>query len=140
MAHPSDRQRLRALAAYSEVLEGPALVSGVTERPGLLGGAIDKLPSVDLSEKTRDFTNMLYASGWILRFDWPSWQRTRRARQLFEDADALSKASAEDLARVLTVCVRRDRYVWGGSLNTDFQSGLMKRVADRARELADEEA
>ena len=50
---------------------------------------------------------------------------------LQDDARALAQATPEQLARLLTVCVREDRFC-EGALESAFESGLLTRILERA--------
>lgn len=79
-----------------------------------------------------------YDLGWVLEgFDRPTWKETPKAMRLRDEPEALAKASADQLAHALTICVRRDRFVEGG-LNAVYESGLQTSVLPRAEVLLQE--
>jgi hypothetical protein len=63
---------------------------------------------------------------------------SEEAQALFEREEAMETASAEQLSKVLTTCVRRARFIWGTPHLGDFRSGLFLRVVRRAAVLARE--
>src|SRR5262249_48969001 len=78
------------------------------------------------------FEQMAYVLGWVMRdFDWPTWKQTPEAQTLRDDVKALEQATPEQLARLLTVCIRQDR-LCEGALEAAFESGLLTRILERA--------
>lgn len=82
------------------------------------------------------FVRHCYDDGWVLPdFDWSAWARSPEAQALRE-ADAIrSQADADQLAKLLTVAIRQDRFVEGG-LEGWHRQGLLAAICERARELA----
>jgi hypothetical protein len=73
--------------------------------------------------------------GWVtMGFDWGTWLKTEDGQALRDRPEALSAASADDLAKLLTAIVRSDRFV-EGSIAGAFESGLLARIARRASAL-----
>jgi hypothetical protein len=64
-------------------------------------------------------------------FDWPTWMQTDEAIHLRDDLDSLAQATPEQLAHLLTVMIRQDRFV-EGSLGAHAESGLLVSVLRRA--------
>lgn len=76
------------------------------------------------------------AAGWVRPdFDWPAWAETPDALALRRDPARLERASAEDLAHLLTALVRGDRFNEVLLLDA-FREGLLARIARRAAKLA----
>ena len=73
-------------------------------------------------------------TGWVLNFAWPAWKQTDEAISLRDDAAALAAATPEQLARLLTVLIRQDRFV-EGALGSAYESGLLTSIVRRAAEL-----
>ena len=83
------------------------------------------------------FVDLFYEDGWLAPdFDWMTWTETDEARRLATDPEAIERATAEQLGRVLTVLVRQERF-GDGALAGAIASGLVVRVLRRAAELAD---
>src|SRR5438552_1870522 len=80
------------------------------------------------------FVQAAYDFGWVERekFDWPKWKDTGEAKQLRDDSVALAKATPEQLAKLLTVCIRQDRFA-EGTLQAAFETGLLTRILQRAK-------
>jgi hypothetical protein len=131
--------RLPALADFLPTLEAADFSAGKWIRPSDTADGVSRLPFRDPSEAASAFFDMVHAYGWVTRFDWPAWAGTQEAEALFaEDGMALAQANEEQLRKMLTVCVRRDRFSYGDPLLQDLESGLIERIARRADQLARE--
>jgi hypothetical protein len=91
------------------------------------------MPYATLSPAASEFVQAAYDGGWVLQgFDWPKWKDTEEAIALYRDPDVLAQATPRQLAQLLTVFIRQDRFVEGGLLG-DFKSGhilaIVRRVA-----------
>ncbi len=106
------RERLAALAAFA-----PALASSGTDLPD-------------------GFYQIVYDYGWVQVLPWSDWQDTERGRALLHDPAAMADARADDLANVLTTCIRADRFC-EGAIAEAAGAGLLARVAARAAVLLD---
>ena len=80
------------------------------------------------------FYEMVYDYGWVRRLDWMAWRDTEADRRLMHDGDAMTQATEDDQARVLTTCIRADRFCEGYLANA-FEAGLIGRVVLRAARL-----
>ena len=79
-----------------------------------------------------------YAEGWVMAgFDWPSWTGTPEALGLRDDPEVLKQATPVQLAKLLTVLIRQERFV-NGALASAYDSGLLTAVLRRAEELRGE--
>lgn len=125
------QQRLSALAAFTSLFSDPSFESGVWR-----GSLVDRdqMPWFDLDDKVTEFLKTLYDYGWVQDFDWIQWMRTEEAQRLANDPAALEVATTVQLAKVLTVSARRDRFS-EGSFAADFKSGLIARIVKRATAL-----
>lgn len=129
-------ERLQALASFDAIFRQPGFVFGRFEP----GASEDSLPSFGgyvFAEQAAGFYRVLYEYGWVLTFDWQLWRDTKSAQALFHDQDGLRGADADDLARVLTTCVRADRFCEGYLVDA-FQNGLITRITGRALSLVQE--
>lgn len=82
-----------------------------------------------------EFVQMAHDSGWILRdFDWSEWQSGFECASLFRNGDALEEADEDQLARMLTLIVRKDRFVEGFLIEA-INDGLLTAIAERAEAL-----
>ncbi len=130
---PTLQQRLRGLAAFLPQFEHPDFSFGHWDDPG---GSC--LPWYSFSRVADEFIETAYDLEWVrLDFDWPKWKQTSEAIQLRDDARALSRATPEQLSRLLTVVIRQDRYC-EGELECAFESGLLTAICRRAAQLESE--
>jgi hypothetical protein len=101
-----------------------------SDQPG-----VAMLPYFSLGEVAWSFEQKAYDLGWVMRdFDWPTWKQTPEAETLRDDVQALAQATPEQLARLLTVCIRQDRFC-EGALESTFESGLLTRILERAADI-----
>jgi hypothetical protein len=70
-------------------------------------------------------------------FDWPEWSGTAEAASLRDDPEALANTTPIQLAQLITVLVREDRFC-EGALGANFASGLLLRLTQRAAALGPE--
>ena len=136
----TDKTRLDKLAAFVPILRDqnspcveliPLRGKGTSEEPYVMGtgGPV-------LTEPGMRFRQMATDAGWVMKdFDWPQWAQSKDAELLFTNRSALSRSSEEQLAKILTVLIRQDRFI-EGELAGAFQSGLILAVAERAEALA----
>lgn len=83
-----------------------------------------------LSDEAVSFVKSLYDNGWILgSFDWASYSRTKEYETLVFKG-GLTDASPEQVARILTTIVRRDRFA-PGWLASAYNDGLLTRILTR---------
>lgn len=131
---PALRKRLHALAALLPIFEAPGFEFGAWNEPARHGNVM-VMPYFIFSEGAEKLLKVFYKQGWALtEFDWPAWAQTREYAQLREGKAALAKANPDQLARLLTVVIRQDRFV-EGSLNVAYKSGLLVKIMRRAAEL-----
>ncbi len=91
------------------------------------------------SELTSRLVEVAYRDGWVRPdFDWVEWAATPEAQRLRNDRGALGQATAPDLARLLTVVIRGDRFV-EGALAEAIGAGLVTAVLRRVEQLRGEE-
>lgn len=85
------------------------------------------------------FINMCYEAGWIVNgFNWSEWMRSIEAEGLRDMPEKLAEASPDQLAKLLTVLVRQDRFC-EGNLAAAYQSGLILGILHRASVLVGDE-
>lgn len=125
-------QDFRELARFRPAFEKQGFIAGrMTElretEPGVFA-----MPHVNYDELVDEFVRSAYDCGWVLRdFDWPTWKYSAEAIALRDDQGAIARATPEQLARLLTVVIRQDRFAEGELLNA-FDSGLILRIVRRA--------
>ncbi|MCW5766376.1 MAG: hypothetical protein KIT68_10430 [Phycisphaeraceae bacterium] len=99
-------------------------------RPGVVF-----IPMLEQSPDVQAFTQVLYELGWVVSFNWPAWQGTPRAKQLFDEPGTIESASALELRLMITAVVRAERFC-EGAVHGSIDSGLFGRIARRAAELS----
>lgn len=128
---PFNAQQLNALSQFLPEFEapdfGPGMMSPMT--PNADGSV--SFPYAVLSDKAGEFVSAAYDNGWVVgHFDWPAWSSTAAARRLRSDESAIAKATPEELARLLTVLIRQERFAEGTLLEA-FESGIILRIVRR---------
>ena len=125
---------LLSLAAFRPIFENPHFVAGT--RPDVaIGSGEFTLDGIVYGEAALQFERACYDGGWVRSdIDWSCWQETSEARDLWFDEQALSAASAEQLAKLLTLIIRQNRFV-GGLMFQAFEEGPVLRIVRRAEAL-----
>ena len=133
------QERLQALADFLPFFEQPGFEFGEWfENPKSESGMM-VLPHYSLSDSAHSFVRMAYDMGWVLLdYAWPAWKGTDEAISLRDDPVALAAATPEQLARLLTVLIRQDRYI-EGALGSAYKSGLLTGIVRRAAALVREQ-
>ena len=127
------RERLAALAGFRTAFERNGFQFATSVAPER-DGNLTTLGWTELGMEAGRFYKMVYDYGWVRRLDWMAWRDTEAGRRLMQDADAMAQATEDDLASVLTTCVRADRFC-EGYLADAFEAGLIGRVVLRAGQL-----
>ena len=118
--------QLGALASFLPGFEAPGFAFTLSHAPR------------EWSESALHFVRTAYAEGWVLTgFDWPSCKDTPEALGLRDDPKVLKQATSVQLAKLLTVLIRQDRFV-EGALAGAYNSGLLTAVLRRAEGLRGE--
>ena len=133
-------EALRAVAAFLPVMSDPAFRFTDGQPPAVVrpdggiqmrGYAYD--PQVGRLLRTLDEVHWVHGDDGS---QWPEWIQGEEARSLRDDPAALAQASAPQLARLLTVFARQERFNDGSRLGF-WESGLLLGILRRAAELAD---
>jgi hypothetical protein len=123
---------LAALASFREEFEDPKFRAGAWSSPTTSADGHLQMPVMDLSPVVQRFHDAAYEHEWIMNyFDWSEWARSSQAARLRDEPDGLANASEFDLFRLLTVCIRQEKFSEGALLEA-FDSGLIKRIVERA--------
>ena len=134
------REQLLALAGFLAAFEKPGFEFGRWRKSEEIEPGVITMPQFEAGETALKFVNMAYEQEWVRsNFDWPAWSSSREAIRLRDDPKALAAASPEQLAKMLTVLIRQDRFV-EGALNSAFEAGLLTGIARRAAALVVGEA
>ena len=125
------KEQIQALADFWPVFANPKFVyetqDEVKEEKGVM-----TMPSSSLSSEAKAFHKMIYLEGWILDgFDWPEWAQTDEFKDLFSKPEALAKACAHQLAKLLTALARKERFC-EGTMASACSDGLLARITQRA--------
>lgn len=136
-----DKGALMSLADFLEPLSQPGFQAGAWVTPPPAEDGTVGWPYVDYCGTARAFRDAAYEKGWLNnRFRWPEWAATENAQRLRDETRFLAAASSDDLARLLTVCIRQERFS-EGALLAAFDSGLILGIVRRANTiLSNEEA
>ena len=125
------KDQIRALAAFWPVFANPKFVYEVQDEVKEKKGVIT-IPSSSLSPEAKAFNKMIYQQGWVLDgFDWPEWTQTDEFKDLFSKPEDLAKASAHQLAKLLTALTRKERFC-EGTMASACADGLLARITHRA--------
>lgn len=126
---------LRALVRFLPDLRRSDFSAGSWGVSGKASDGTITLPHASLGDTAEAFVAAASLNEWVRRdFNGAEWAQTAEARQLRDDEPALASATADQLARLLTVCIRQNRFV-DGALPGAFESGLILRVVRRAAAL-----
>lgn len=124
-------ERLNALARFAPEFEHTNFSPGEWTDPVKGEDGTISMPFAQMSEQAMAFVQAAYDNGWVVgHFDWPSWAGTEAAQRLRDDQAALARATPDELARLLTVVIRQDRFCEGALLEA-FTSGLILRIVRR---------
>ena len=131
------KSRLRKLADYAPIFDAPDFLFGETVMPSSDPSSVESFPFYRQSEAADSFVQECYAGGWVLTdFNWSEWKSTPEAMDLFLLPETIHKATSDQLAKVLTVVIRQERFC-EGSLGNAFKRGVLSAVVGRAAFLAD---
>jgi hypothetical protein len=120
----SDRQRLSALGAFSDLFLSNQFVLGAWDETGFRN-----------SDDTDQFIRHCYDQGWVMQLNWPEWIATDEAKNLCNTAAILNTATPEQLAALLTTSIRQSRFVEGG-LEAWYENGWLLAICQRAKQLS----
>ncbi|MCW8308865.1 DUF6508 domain-containing protein [Acidiphilium sp. PA] len=133
---PFNAQQLNALAQFLPEFEAPNFGPGMMSPMSPNADGSVSFPYAALSDKAGAFVTAAYENGWVVgHFDWPAWSSTAVARRLRSDESAIAEATLEELARLLTVLIRQERFAEGTLLDA-FKAGLILRIIRRIDTLA----
>lgn len=128
---------LRILVNFLPKFEDPDFIPGSFSPTQPTEGGFHQFPYVVPSEVVTEFVEAAYDGGWVLRdFDWMAWIGTEEAKRLYRDPKALAEATPRQLAQILTVLIRQDRFS-EGSLLENIQEGRVLAVLRRASDILD---
>jgi hypothetical protein len=125
--------RLRILAPFATAVRAPDFAFGAWQAATQLASGAWTMPYHELADDGRA---LIAACGaWIqVGFDWSRWAQTDEAKRLFEDPSAVRDATPQQIAWILTLLIRAERFS-EGQLDWAWRSGLFERLLDRVAEL-----
>jgi hypothetical protein len=131
---------LVSLASFLKDIDDPEFKAGEWKTPESSREDIIYMPYVDSSPTVMRFIEAAYENDWLeTDLDWPEWAQTSRALWLRNSPGSISQAGESDIFRLLTVCIRQDKFVEGALLEA-FDSGLIRRIVRRAASILAEKA
>lgn len=98
-------EQMAELLAFLPVFENPDYV------PSEVDFSVSLIAPHVWDKHLTAFVEMFYRYGWVIPFDWPNWQESAEAYFIYPEK--LSSAPAKDIWKLLTVHVRKDRFVDG---------------------------
>ncbi len=105
---------LQALADFLPRLRQPGSKAGELRGGEEIEPGTFRMPYVSDSPIVLSFIEAAYSHSWVLKgFDWPAWAKSAEAQSLRRDPAAIRSAPPEQLARLLTACIRADRCAEG---------------------------
>ena len=125
------RVKLEGIARFLPVFTAPGFRFGTWETSSLDSSDIPEMPFCSLSATAAEFVKAIYKLGWVKQFQWSSWMQTPEGRELMGSPARVATATPIQLAKLLTVCIRGDRFN-EGLLNGAFESGLLTAIVKRA--------
>jgi len=127
--------RLRGLVIFLPEFEAPDFEFG-SWTPAAMTDGVMTLGFYSLGDTASKFVGRAYELGWVHGgFDWPKWAQGPRAKALRDEPEVLATAPPDDLARLLTVVVRQERF-GDGSLADAYETGLLTAILRRMAALA----
>jgi hypothetical protein len=132
------KQRLRRLGAFSVIFGAEDFQFGTMHFTEANTGEI-MMPYYSFSSEADTFIQTCYDDGWVLGdFDWSTWGSTPEAIKLADNRDAMTDASPDQVAKLLTFLIRQERFC-AGTLAGALESGLLEAILHRAMALAHDE-
>jgi hypothetical protein len=130
----SIKQQLRRIGKFSQVFKRKGFRFGkMVFRDPDTG---ETTMHYSFSKEAETFLKTCRECGWVLGdFDWRTWQDTSEARELRDNPDAMARATPDQIAKLLTVLIRLERFCTG-SLASAFESGFLGSILRRAAALA----
>ena len=125
------RPQLDAVLKFLPIFEQTGYVFGEWHSPA------GQFPYYSMSQEVLDFIQALSAQEIIFSFDWPSWQE--EAVQYVSEPRAVERADLLTLRKLLTIHVRKDRFV-EGHLAHMLEDGHITALLRRLKKIREEMA
>lgn len=127
-----DYAALKSLAGFCDLISDPNFAAGEWICPEGANDDVIQLPDVQFTTVPQLFIAAAYNNNWLnMDFDWWDWVTSAEVARLFNDPHSLTTAGPSELSKILTVCIRRDKFTEGALLD-DFKNGLILRIAQRS--------
>lgn len=126
-------ERLGALAEFRPMFDRKDFVFAEHTEAVANGGVIT-MGFYSLTDEGQRFYKAAYDYGWVRNFDYHAWSKTEGGERLLRDPSSVDKATEDDIACLLTVCIRADRFCEGYLVGA-YESGMIRRIVVRADEL-----
>jgi len=133
MAIPTDDQIRAVLRLIPSLEHGEVPISKWTK--GRTRNGVTTLPMEVTSPAVNRLVSALYDNGFIVNFDWTSWQET--AALYVKDPSRLATADLETLQKLLTTHARKDRFC-GGHFTSMISNGHIMAILRRLETLQQE--
>src|SRR5688572_6341649 len=95
------------------------------------------MPWMEYDQHVLDFIRTCGMNGWLEPFEWVAWQP--EALNFYEDPETLQTAPLETLQKLLTLHIRKDRFVEGHLANMiedGHIAAILRRMATIRAELS----
>lgn len=133
---------LAGIAAFLPIFEAPGFRFAHNDSPLKQTGENSfEMVGYTYDEQVDHLIDALSSRGWIYNdagFQWTNWIGTEEAQMLRDDPAALADATPLQLARLMTVFARQERFSEGAMLSF-WEEGLLLGVLRRAAQLAQQE-
>ncbi len=93
------------------------------------------MPVLDNGPAIERFEQQAYEHGFVIDFDWTGWQE--QAGQYFSDPAHLAKADVHTVQRLVTTCIRKERFC-EGTLASLHANGVLGAICRRLGQIAKE--
>ena len=125
-------ERLTRLAGFCPIFELKGFEFGKWCGGEEIGHGVIEDHYFQFGDSAAALIEMCYEFGWVLHsFKWSEWMHSTEAQELRDRPEKLAEASPDQLAKLLTVLVRQDRFC-EGNLAAAYQSGLILGILHRA--------
>lgn len=126
--------RLAGLAAFLPVFEQEGFKFGEWAGGNRLECGAIQMPWYKLSDEAMRFYEAVYNLEWVVAFNWGKWSETDESRYFFDNPGRIEHATVEQIEKLITVCIRSDRFV-EGALEGAFEDGYLTAIVRRADSL-----
>lgn len=126
------RKQIEAIWRFADVFDAKDFEFATWQKPEVKDGKlVVSLDNYSLSPPARQFIEALYENGWVVDFDWPSWQD--EAITYVRSPDKVASADLETIRKLLTTHVRKDRFCEGhlaSMVKNGHVGALLRRLGE----------